>query len=148
MMCKRLKNSLVKPSKVLESPTKPPVEKPIVIAMSNIVKLRYLIGRFNILIEDINRKTWFEPPNSDLVFEAIKIGGIINTIQPKTKKEKQLYKIYKKGDKILEGIIKAPPIDPDIVRQKPPPPPEPKPWWHTKVERFDEYGNLISTQYL
>jgi len=99
-------------------------------------------------MEDIDKKTWFEPPASDNVIEAIRIGGLINTITPKTKEEKRLYKHYKIQDKKLEELIKAPPRDAHILRQKPPPPPPVKPWWHTKVERFDMYGDLISTQYL
>jgi hypothetical protein len=149
MRCKRPKKRIVEPSKILESPTKkPPDESPIQIRVQNTETLQYLVGRFTILIEDIDRKTWFEAPSYDLVLEAIKICRLINNIKPVTKKDKYLYKIFKINDKILEEIIKPPPIDPDIIRINPPPPPPPKPWWHTKVERFDMYGVLVSTQYL
>jgi hypothetical protein len=147
--CQRPKPPIVKPSIVLESPTKVQIEPPTQKKKISTATLRYLIERFTILMEEIDKKTWFQPPSSDSVNEAIRLGGLINTIKPKTKEEKRLYKHYRIQDKILEDLIKPPGRDPDIIRQKPPPPPPPvKPWWHTKVERFDMYGHLVSTQYL
>jgi len=134
--CKRR----VKPVPVSETP----VNK--VVKISKLYGMKFLIERFIHLVEDINTKTWFEPPDSDLLFEAIRIGEIINTMKPRTKEERRLYKNYRHYDKFLEALLRP---KPRIYTMRPPTPPPPqKPTWHTKVERFDMNGNLLTTQYL
>jgi hypothetical protein len=119
---------------------------PVRIAMPSI---KFLVERYIILCDNLNENNWRIPFYTDLMYEAIRIGGKIESLQRKTREQKGLYKIYKKYEKHIIKLLKPPPIDPDIIRIKQLKDPEPeKLKWFTKVERFDENGFLVSTEYL
>jgi hypothetical protein len=129
--------------KPVPTPQVPQVE--VVIKISKSQGMKYLVERFIYLVESINTASWFQPPDSDLLFEAIRTGEVINTMKPRTKEERRLYRDYKRNDKFLEDLLRP---KPRIYTMRPPTPPPQRPTWHTKVERFDMNGNLLTTQYL
>jgi len=139
--CFRKKQIAVNDVKAVE--VDPP---PVRIAMPS---MKFLVERYIILCENLNEDNWRIPFYTDLMYEAIRIGGKIESLHRKTREQKRLYKIYKKYEKHIDKLLKPPPIDPDIIRVKQLKEPEPeKLKWFTKVERFDENGFLVSTEYL
>lgn len=115
----------------------------------SIASMKYFVERYMFICEELNETNWRIPFYTVLMYEAIKIGGILERIPRTTRMRKKLYKIYKKHELHIDKLLKPPPIDPNIVRVKPIKDDTPaKPKWFTKVERFDTNGFLLSTQYL
>ena len=141
----RKKDATIKDEKIIEA-NPSPVPTRITIAGPS---MKFLVERYIILCENLNEKNWRIPFYTDLMYEAIRIGGIVERLERNTKEKRRLYKIYKKYEKHIIQLLKPPPIDPDIVRVKPVKEIEAeKITWFTKVERFDENGYLVSTEYL
>ena len=148
MCCFRKKPNIVNDStEPVQTSTKPDTNpKPTVISIAS---MKYFVERYMFLCEELNEANWRIPFHTVNMYEAIRIGGIIERIPRKTRAHKRLYKIYKKYELHIDKLLKPPPIDPNIVRVKPIQINTPvKPWWFTKVERFDSNGFLVSTQYL
>ena len=152
MCCFRKKPKIAEipigPKKIIEKPASEDKgeAKPTVISIAS---MKYFVERYMFLCEELNEANWRIPFHTVKMYEAIKIGGIIERIPRKTPQQKRLYKIYKKHEKHIDKLLKPPPIDPNIVRVKPIKDDTPvKPTWFTKVERFDVNGFLVSTEYL
>jgi hypothetical protein len=141
----RKKDATIKDEKIIEA-NPSPVSTRITIAGPS---MKFLVERYIILCENLNEKNWRIPFYTDLMYEAIRIGGIVERLERNTKEKRRLYKIYKKYEKHIIQLLKPPPIDPDIVHVKPVKEIEAeKITWFTKVERFDENGYLVSIEYL
>jgi hypothetical protein len=139
--CFRKKPVAVKDAKMVEN--NPP---PVRIAMPS---MKFLVERYIILCETLNEDNWRIPFYTVFMYEAIKIGGKIESLQRKTREQKRLYRIYKKYEKHIDKLLKPPPIDPGNIRIKQIKELEPeKLKWFTKVEKFDTNGFLVSTEYL
>ncbi|NDH69484.1 MAG: hypothetical protein EBY22_16640, partial [Gammaproteobacteria bacterium] len=60
---------------------------PVRIAMPSI---KFLVERYIILCENLNEDNWRIPFYTDLMYEAIRIGGKIESLQRKTREQKRL----------------------------------------------------------
>jgi len=146
-MCFRKKPISPSTSKSISSiiPYKVPKEQfaPVIIPPT----MKYLVERYVVLCEHLTEENWRIPIHTELLYEANRIAGLIIHMPRKTKEHKRLYRIFKKYDKHIDNLLKVSPIESEMVRTVAKVEPI-KPWWHTKVERIDDYGRVLSTQYL
>jgi len=105
--------------------------------------MSYLVNRYIRCTEEVTSENRSEPYFAELIYEAIRIGTLIERIKRKTPAQKRMYRTYKKHDKRLETILDFKDLNYTLSPEKKEPPK--KPYYHTKVEKIDQYGIVVET---